>query len=73
MKLPNRPLKSAIEAIGNTPLVELAREEGIFAGFSSGANVAAAMDLLQESFKGKIAVVLICDSGLKYLSTDLWE
>jgi cysteine synthase A len=51
----------------------LAREEGIFAGFSSGANVTAAMELLNSSFKGKTAVVLICDSGLKYLSTDLWE
>jgi cysteine synthase A len=51
----------------------LAREEGIFAGFSSGANVAAAMELLQTSFQSKTAVVLICDSGLKYLSTDLWE
>ena len=51
----------------------LAREEGIFAGFSSGANVAAAMGLLQTAFKNKTAVVLICDSGLKYLSTDLWE
>jgi cysteine synthase A len=51
----------------------LAKEEGIFAGFSSGANVAAAMELLNTSFKGKTAVVLICDSGLKYLSTDLWK
>jgi cysteine synthase A len=51
----------------------LAREEGIFAGFSAGANVAAAMDLLRESFEGKTAAVLICDSGLKYFSTDLWE
>ena len=51
----------------------LAREEGVFAGFSSGANVAAALELLKTSFKGKTAVVLICDSGLKYLSTDLWE
>jgi cysteine synthase A len=51
----------------------LAREEGIFAGFSSGANVAAAMELLKSSFIGKTAVVLVCDSGLKYLSTDLWE
>jgi len=51
----------------------LAKEEGIFAGFSSGANVAAAMELLQSEFIGKSAVVLICDSGLKYLSTDLWE
>ena len=51
----------------------LAREEGVFAGFSSGANMAAALELLKTSFKGKTAVVLICDSGLKYLSTDLWE
>ena len=51
----------------------LAREEGVFAGFSSGANVAAAVDLIKGSFPGKTAVVLICDSGLKYLSTDLWE
>jgi cysteine synthase A len=51
----------------------LAKEEGIFAGFSSGANVAAARELIKTSFKGKTAVVLICDSGLKYLSTDLWE
>jgi len=51
----------------------LAGQEGIFAGFSSGANVAAATELLKTSFKGKTAVVLICDSGLKYLSTDLWE
>jgi cysteine synthase A len=51
----------------------LAKEEGIFSGFSSGANVSAAVTLLDGSFKGKTAVVLICDSGLKYLSTDLWE
>ena len=51
----------------------LAREEGIFAGFSSGANVAAAAELLKTDYKGQTAVVLICDSGLKYLSTDLWE
>jgi len=51
----------------------LAKEEGIFSGFSSGANVAAALKLLTGEFKGKTAVVLICDSGLKYLSTDLWK
>lgn len=50
----------------------LAKEEGIFAGFSSGANVAAAMQLLRESHKGKTIAVLLPDSGLKYLSTDLW-
>lgn len=50
----------------------LARTEGIFAGFSSGANVAAALQLLQTSLRGKTIAVLLCDSGLKYLSTDLW-
>lgn len=51
----------------------LAREEGIFAGFSSGANVAAALHLLQTSLRSKTIAVILCDSGLKYLSTDLWE
>jgi cysteine synthase A len=50
----------------------LAKEEGIFAGFSSGANVAAALQLLRTTFRGKTIAVLIPDSGLKYLSTDLW-
>lgn len=50
----------------------LAREEGIFGGFSSGANVAAALDLLAGPMAGATLVTLICDSGLKYLSTDLW-
>lgn len=51
---------------------ELARTEGIFAGYFSGANVAAAKRMLAGEFKGKTVVVLLNDSGLKYLSTDLW-
>lgn len=51
----------------------LAREEGIFGGFSGGANLAAAVQLLQGPLDGKTIVIMICDSGLKYLSTDLWE
>lgn len=50
----------------------LAREEGIFAGFSSGANLAAALKLLQGPEKGGTVAIIICDTGLKYLSTDLW-
>jgi cysteine synthase A len=53
----------------------LARVEGIFGGFSSGANLAAAMRLLQASqTSGEPAQVVftVNDSGLKYLSTDLW-
>lgn len=50
----------------------LAKEEGIFAGFSSGANLAAALQLIQGPLKGKTLAIMICDSGLKYLSTELW-
>ena len=51
----------------------LARTEGVFAGFSSGANVAAAIGLLGGEMRGRTVAVIICDSGLKYLSTDLWD
>ncbi|MFJ5769788.1 PLP-dependent cysteine synthase family protein [Psychrobacillus sp. NPDC093180] len=52
---------------------ELAKKEGIFTGFSSGANVAAALELLKGPEKGANIVLTINDSGLKYLSTDLYE
>jgi cysteine synthase A len=51
---------------------ELAAREGIFAGYSAGANVAAAIQLLRTGMAGKTIAVVMCDSGLKYLSTDLW-
>ena len=51
----------------------LARTEGIFSGFSSGANAAAALQLLRGPLAGRTVVILLNDSGLKYLSTDLWE
>ncbi|MBN8216494.1 MAG: cysteine synthase family protein [Spirochaetes bacterium] len=52
---------------------QLAAEEGLFAGFSSGANVAAALQLLRGPMRGKTVVTLLCDSGMKYLSTPLWN
>ena len=58
------------EAIEMTRL--LAELEGIFAGFSSGANVAAAVSLLRGAEKGKKTGVVINDCGLKYMSTDLF-
>lgn len=51
----------------------LAREEGIFAGFSTGANLSAALQLLAGPLPGATIVIIACDSGLKYFSTDLWE
>lgn len=50
----------------------LARREGIFAGFSAGANLAAAIQLLTGLEQGGTVAIVACDSGLKYLSTDLW-
>ena len=50
----------------------LAREEGLFCGFSAGANAAAALKLLDDDMRGATLAILLCDSGLKYLSTDLW-
>ncbi len=51
----------------------LAEKEGIFGGFSSGAHLSAAIQLLRGPEKGAAIVFLICDSGLKYLSTDLYD
>jgi cysteine synthase A len=51
----------------------LAKEEGIFAGYSSGANLAAALSLLNGPMPGATVAIIACDSGLKYLSTDLWK
>lgn len=51
----------------------LARTEGIFGGYSGGANAAAALQLLRGRERGGVIAAIICDSGLKYLSTDLWE
>lgn len=51
----------------------LAREEAIFAGTSSGANVVAAMDLARRLGRGARVVTLMADSGLKYVSTDVYR
>jgi cysteine synthase A len=50
----------------------LASEEGLFAGTSSGANVVAALRVARRLGPGRPVVTILCDSGLKYLSTDLY-
>jgi cysteine synthase A len=50
----------------------LAREEALFAGTSSGANVVAALVVARRLGPGHTVGTVICDSGLKYLSTDLY-
>lgn len=51
----------------------LAREEGLFAGTSSGANVVAAIRVAGRLGPGATVVTLLVDSGLKYLSTDVYR
>jgi cysteine synthase A len=51
----------------------LAREEGIFAGTSSGGNVQAAIRVARELGPSARIATLMIDSGLKYVSTDLYR
>jgi cysteine synthase B len=51
----------------------LAREEGLLVGVSSGANVAAALELAGVLPEGSIVVTILCDSGARYLSDDFWR
>jgi cysteine synthase A len=51
----------------------LAKEEGIFGGVTSGANVWAAIQRARVIGAGKKIVTIICDSGLKYLNGDLYR
>jgi len=54
----------------------LAREEGLLVGISSGANVAAALELahrLQAEGKPAVIVTVLCDDGQKYLSEEFWN
>lgn len=50
----------------------MAKEEALFAGTSSGANVLAALKIAKKLGPGATVVTLMVDSGLKYLSTDLY-
>jgi len=50
----------------------LAREEALFAGTSAGANVIAAIQVAKQLGPNATVVTLMCDSGLKYLSTDVY-
>ena len=51
----------------------IAREEALFAGTSSGANVVAAIEVARRLGPGAVVVTLMADSGLKYLSTDVYR
>lgn len=72
----DHPLVSDYVSIDDQTAMHMARQlaarEGLFVGTSSGANVAAAMQLLAERERGARIVVVLTDTGLKYLSTPLF-
>lgn len=76
MELVQRGLLDGAVSVTDDEAVEmtrlLAKLEGVFAGFSSGANLTAAIKLLQGEEKGKNIGIVINDCGLKYMSTDLY-
>ncbi len=71
----DRDKVDSVDAIGDDEALEmtlrLAREEGVFAGISTGANVVGAIEI-QRRLGGDAAVVTVLpDTNKKYLSTDL--
>lgn len=74
----NRGIYDEILRITNAEAIETAREiakkEGLLVGISSGANVAAAKKIADRpENKGKTIVTILCDTGERYLSTELYE
>ena len=51
----------------------LAREEGIFVGVSSGANVLAALQVAEQSSDDAVIVTVLCDGGSKYMNEGFWD
>lgn len=51
----------------------LAREEGLLVGISAGANAWAAMQVARELGKGKTVVTIFCDTGERYLTTEVFQ
>jgi cysteine synthase A len=51
----------------------LAREEGILVGVSAGANTWAAVQVARELGKGKTVVTIFCDTGERYLTTEVFQ
>jgi cysteine synthase len=61
------------EADGRAMAKQLAREEGLLVGTSSGLNIAAAVQLARELGPGRTVATVVVDTGLKYLAGDLFE
>lgn len=66
-------VRTVDEAAGRAMARRLAREEGLLAGTSTGLNVVGAIGLAEELGAGSTVVTVACDTGLKYLSGDLYS
>lgn len=51
----------------------LAREEGLFVGISSGANVAEALKIAENAPQDSVIITVLCDGGYRYLLDSLWS
>jgi len=51
----------------------LAKEQGIFVGVSSGANVHAALEIAKTAPKDSVIVTILCDNGYRYLTEPVWR
>jgi cysteine synthase A len=74
----NQKIIDQIITVSNEDAMEtarlLAKTEGVFAGVSSGANLFAASQLAKmKENQGKRIVVVVCDTGERYLSTPLYQ
>lgn len=74
----NTDIIDEIIKVSNDDAMEMARQlaakEGILAGISAGANVWAAVQVSKrQEAEGKIIVTIICDTGERYISTELYD
>ena len=61
------------EVLARDTARQLAQEEGIFCGISSGATVAAALEVAKQAPQGSVLLAMLPDTGERYLSTFLFE
>ena len=73
----DRNVYDELRSISDDRAIEVARElavqEGIFTGISSGATLATALDVAEEAPKGSVILAMLPDTGERYLSTPLFE
>jgi len=77
-KILDRSIYGEVITVSNEDAIDtakmLAKKEGLLVGISSGANVWAAMQVAsRDEFKGKTIVTILCDTGERYLSTELFD